>query len=133
MSLVQDDHVVQTFATDTPDEALRIGILPWTPRGDHAFLNPHMLYPLLKGSAIDAVPIAREIPRDLVPQEGGDDLLCRPLRRGTLGDVEVDDLPSVMGEDEQDEQHFVGHRRHNKEIQRHQILHVILQEGLPRR
>ena len=34
MSLVQDDHVVQAFATDTPDEALHIGILPRTPWGD---------------------------------------------------------------------------------------------------
>jgi hypothetical protein len=38
MSLVQDDHVIQAFTADAPDEALHIKVLPGTPRGnDHLF------------------------------------------------------------------------------------------------
>src|SRR6266850_463801 len=39
MSLMQDDHVVQAFAANTPNEPLGVRILPWTPWGDHHFLN----------------------------------------------------------------------------------------------
>ena len=48
MALVQDDHVVQALATDTPDESLDIGVLPRTPGGDQDFLDPHMPHPLPK-------------------------------------------------------------------------------------
>src|SRR5919198_507850 len=86
MSLVQDDHMVQAFTADTPDQPLDVRILPRTPGGDHNLLDPHMLYPLPKGSAIDAVPITQEIPRGLVPREGINDLLGGPLRGGMLSD-----------------------------------------------
>ena len=39
MALVQDDHVIQAFAADTPDEPLDVGVLPRTPGGDHAPLR----------------------------------------------------------------------------------------------
>ena len=38
-----------------------------------------------------------------------------------------------MGQNQQDEQHLVGHRRHDEEIQGDQVLHVIGEKGLPRR
>src|SRR5262245_10780923 len=131
MALVQDDHVVQAFTADTPDQPLDVRILPRTPWGDHDLLDPHMLDPLPKGSAIDAVPIAQEIPRGLVPREGLNDLLGGPLRGRMLGDVEVDDAPSRMGQDDQDKEHRVPHGGDHKEIQGHQVLHVIREKGLP--
>jgi hypothetical protein len=96
MALVQDDHMVQTFTADTPNQALDVRILPRTPWGNHDFFDPHMLYPRPKGSAIDAVPVAQEIPRGLVPWEGINDLLSGPFRGGMLGDIDVDEAPSMM-------------------------------------
>src|SRR5262245_34284699 len=84
MLLVEDDRVVQAFAADTPDQPLHIGVLPRTPGGDHDLLDSHMLDPLPKGGAIDAVPIAQQISWGLVPREGVDDLLRGPLRRRML-------------------------------------------------
>ena len=81
MALVQDDHVVQAFAADTPDQPLDVRILPRTPWGDDDFFDPHMLHPLPKRGAVDAVPIAQQIARGFVPREGVHDLLGRPLRR----------------------------------------------------
>jgi hypothetical protein len=133
MSLVQDDHVVQAFAPETPDEPLHVWILLRTPGGDHHFLDSHVPYSLPKRGPVDAVPIAQEIPRGLVPREGINDLRCGPLRSGMLSDIDMDETSSLMGQDEQDEQHCVGNRRHNKELQGHQVLHVVLQESLPRR
>ena len=133
MSLMQDNHVIQAFAADSPDEPLDIRILPRTPWGDHHFFDPHVPHPLPKRGAVDTVAIPQEIPRGLVPREGINDLLGGPLRGGMFGDVEVDDAPSMMGQDDQDREHRVPHRGDHKEIQGHEILHVILQEGLPRR
>ena len=94
MSLVQDDDMVQAFTADTPDQPLDVRILPRTPWGDHNLLDPHMLDPLLKGSAIDAVPIAQEIPRGLVPRVIVTDKLA------SYGAAKRELLPSV------------GHRQH---------------------
>jgi hypothetical protein len=37
MALVQDDHVIQAFATNTSDEPLDVRILPRTPWGNQHF------------------------------------------------------------------------------------------------
>jgi hypothetical protein len=132
MLLVQDDHVVQAFTADTSDQPFDVRVLPRTPWGDDHFSDPHVPYSLPKRGTVDAIPIVQEIPRGLVPREGIDDLLCGLRRSGMLSDVEMYETLSLMGQDEQDEQHFVGDRRHDKEIQGHQILHVVLQESLPR-
>ena len=131
MSFMQDNHVVQAFAVDTSDQPFDIGVLPRTPRGDHDLFDPHVPHPQPKSGAVDAVPIAQEIPRGFVPREGIDDLLGGPRCCGMLSDVEMYEMSSLMGQDKQDEQYFVGYRRHDKEIQGHQILHVVLQEGFP--
>jgi hypothetical protein len=131
MAFVQDDHVVQAFTPNTPNQPLDIRILPRTPGGDYDLFDPHMLYPLPKGSAIDAVPIAQEIPRGLVPREGLNDLLGGPRGRGMLGDVEVDDVTSIVEQDDQDKEHRVPHGGDHQEIQGHQVRPVSREKGLP--
>src|SRR5262245_56405795 len=49
-----------------------------------------------------------------------------------LGDVEVDDPSSLVGQYHEDKEYFVGNRRHDKEIQGHEVLHVVFHKGLPR-
>jgi hypothetical protein len=132
MAPVQDNHVVQAFAADTPDQAFDVRILPGTPRGDEDLFDPHVPHPLPKGGPVDTITVAQEIPRSLVPREGVDHLLCGPLRGEVFRNIDMDKTSSLMGQDEQDEQHFVGDRRHDKEIQGHEVLHVVLQKGLPR-
>ena len=65
MALVQDDHVIQAFPANTSDEPLDIRILLRTPWGDQHFFDAHVLHPLPKRGAIDAVPIAQQIPWSL--------------------------------------------------------------------
>ena len=46
MSRVQDDHVVQAFATNTPDQPFDVGVLPRRPWRYDDFLDrrmPHLL------------------------------------------------------------------------------------------
>jgi hypothetical protein len=132
MSLVQDDHVIRACAANPPDAPLDVGVLSRTSWGNQHFCDSHVLHTLPKRGPIDPVPIAQQIPRGLVPRKGFHHLLSCPQRRGVFRDVKMDDAAPFMGQDEQHEEHCVGHRRHNKEIQSHPFLHVVLQQGLPR-
>jgi hypothetical protein len=116
MSLVQDDDMVQAFAAETPDEPFDVGVLPRTAGSDQYFFDPHVPHPLPKSSAVDTVPIAQEIAWRFFPRTRVHDLLGGPLGGGMLSDVEVDDATPMVGQDEQHEEHSVGHRRHHKEI-----------------
>ena len=60
-----------------------------------------------------------------------DELLGRPRRRGMLRDPEMDDTPTVMGQQHQHEQHASGDCRYGEEVQRHQGRQMIRQEGTP--
>ena len=132
MALVQDDHVVQAFAAETPDEALHVQILPRTPRGDHDFLESHTAPALSKRGPVHAVAIAQQIPRGLVPREGFHVLLRGLLRRRVFGDVEMHNAAPFMGQDDQDTEHRVSHRGDDQDIQSDQVLHVIPEKRLPR-
>jgi hypothetical protein len=79
MRLVQGRHVVQAFAAEPADEALGVGVLPRTPRGDHDVLDPHMPHSLPKRGTVDAVPIAQQIPQGLAPRGGIHDLAGGPV------------------------------------------------------
>ena len=50
MLFVQHDHVVETLATDAPDDPLTVGVLPGTVRGDRDLFDAHGLDSLLKSA-----------------------------------------------------------------------------------
>jgi hypothetical protein len=93
MPLVEHDHVIETLASDAADEPLYIRRLPRTTRRDLDFFDTHVAHALLERRAVDGVAISEQILRRLIPGTGLDDLLCGPLCRGVLGDV---DLATVM-------------------------------------
>jgi hypothetical protein len=39
MLLVQDDHLIQALAPDTPNQTLDVGVLPWTLGSGQHFLD----------------------------------------------------------------------------------------------
>jgi hypothetical protein len=62
MPLVQDDHVIQHLTTNTANQTFHIRILPGRSRRNQDLFDAHMPDVLLKERAVDAVPIAQEIP-----------------------------------------------------------------------
>ena len=61
--LVEHDHVIQTFAANGADHALRKRILPGRPRCGYNFLDAHVFDARAEILAIYAVPIANQKPR----------------------------------------------------------------------
>ena len=96
MPLMQDDHLIQTLPPDTSNEPFHIRILPRTLGSGSHFLDAHVLDPLSKGRAVDAIAIAEQIPGSLVPRERFDHLLGCPLGCRMLRDVEVHHAPPFM-------------------------------------
>ena len=62
----------------------------------------------------DRIAIVEEIPGRLVLRKGVAQLLCRPCCCWMRGDRHVDDLSTVVGEDDEDEQQPEGDRRTTK-------------------
>jgi hypothetical protein len=58
--------------------------------------------------------------------------LCCPCRRRMLGDVEMDNPPAVVREQDENEEDSAGDGRYREEIDRNQRAHMIRQKGAPR-
>src|SRR5262245_57447779 len=100
----EHQHMVQTLPPDGADEALDERVLPRTPRSRQHFRNPQALQAVAERLAVDGIAIAEYIRRRGLVRERLHDLLRRPRRRRVLGDVELQDASTMMGEDEQDEE-----------------------------
>jgi hypothetical protein len=133
MPFIQNDHLLEHLTADTANESFDVRILPWRVRCDDGLVDAHVPHPLPKGRGVDTVPITQEVSRRFLPGKCFHDLLRRLRCRGMLGDVEVDDPTPLMGKDDKHEKDLARHSWHRKEVHRDKVLHVVLQEGLPRR
>src|SRR5216683_613801 len=77
------------------------------------------------------IAIAEQIARDLIKRKCFAQLLCRPFRRGMRGDIKMDYPAPVMRQHQKHVQHLEADRRHGEEVDGHQVLDVIVQEGTP--
>jgi hypothetical protein len=57
IGLAEDDHVVETLASDAFDEPLGEWILPWTAGCSEHLLNAHSLNSISEVTAVDGVTI----------------------------------------------------------------------------
>src|SRR4029450_1540970 len=69
----------------------------------------------------------------LLPTERVHDLLGGPLGGVMFRHIEVDGATPLVSHDDENKEYFVSHRRHDKEIQGDQIVHMVVEEGLPGR
>lgn len=72
------------------------------------------------------IAIMEHVPRRVVPGKCLAQLLGRPRGRRMRGDRHVPNALSVVGQEYQDEHEATGHGGHDKEVGRHDLVHVIL-------
>ena len=134
MHFAQRNHMIQTFPPDGTYDPLHERILPGRFPGDDDLFDSHSPHPLSKISSIDSVPITNQIfGNGSITREGFDDLLCGPFRGRVWRDVEVDNPPSVMGQDEEAEQQSIMDGEYQKEVTGCSLAHVVSQKGPPAR
>jgi hypothetical protein len=129
--LTDDNHVVQTFTPNRPDQPLYERVLPWTPGRGHDFGYSEHLDARPKIATIDWVTISDQITLRVPLRERFDDLLWRPFGGRMFGDPEVKDPPPFVLDDKKDEQDPQTNRWHGEEINRNNVTDVILEECLP--
>jgi hypothetical protein len=100
MAFIDGNDVIQQLTAATTDPAFRDAILPGAFEGS---LN--RIY--LQGSnrcrdfqSVLCIPIEDEKPRSRIKRKRLSQLLDDPQARGMLGNVEVQNAPAVMGDDE---------------------------------
>ncbi len=133
MAVVDDDDVVEAFSSYGTDQALNIRVLPGRARGCEHFFDAEAAHSVAELSAVDVIAVAEQVPRSCVEREGLHDLLGSPLAGGIRGHVEVQNPASMMGEDQEDEQHLEADGGDSEEIDGYQVLDVVIQERSPGR
>jgi hypothetical protein len=81
--------------------------------------------------AKNSVTVAEQEARELVKGKCFSQLLCGALRGRISGHIEVQDATSVMGQHQKHVEYLEADRRHREEVNRNQLLGVILQECAP--
>ncbi len=83
---------------------------------------PICLIRCLEKVTVDPVTIVEQGPRRLIPGNGLDDLLGRPLRGGVFREVAMHDATAIVSQGHEHKQPFVGHRGDGEEIAGDQVL-----------
>src|SRR3982750_283628 len=136
MAGVQNDVVVEALPSDRADESLGVWILPGTLRCCQNLLDAQRLDSQSNLSTVPAVAIADEIRGSFSVCKCLHDLLRGPSSGRMLGDIKVQHLATIMFQDTEYEQHLHRDGRHGKEIGRHHVTDMVVQEcppGLVRR
>src|SRR5207237_275419 len=121
----------QAVTPDGSDQPLHVGPLPWASRRREDLLHAHAADSLVELTPIDLVPISQQVTWCSVFGKGLDHLLSGPPRRRMLRHVKVNHTPAVMSQRYQDKQDPKGGSRNRKEIDRDQILDMVVQESPP--
>ena len=131
MPLVHDDHVVQTFSTNTSDNPFRIAVLPRTPSRYRNVLDTQSIDSCREIMTIDPIPITQQIARCCIERKGFQDLLRRPSSRRVFCDIKVQNPAAVMRENHENIQYTQSNSRNREEVDRNHLANVISKKRHP--
>ncbi len=132
MPFTQWNHMIQAFPPDGTYDPLHLRILPGRFPGDDDLFDSHSPHPSSKECSIDSILIANQIFRNAsIPREGFDDLLRGPFRGRVRRDVEADNSPPVVGQDEEAAQQSIMDGEDQEEVTCGSLDHVVFQKGPP--
>ena len=121
---IDDDHMIETLASDRTDEPFRIRVLPRGTRGRADLLDTHARR-RGRDCGERVVAIVKEIARSCVFRKRLAELLRRPSRGRMRGDADMHDAATPMGQDDQHEQQSIRDGGHDEEIGGHDLIDVI--------
>src|SRR6516164_1268171 len=123
--------MIQAVTADGSDQPLHVGPLPWTGWRGEDFLYAQALDSLPKVIPIDLIPVSQQVTWRLILGKRLHHLLPCPPCRGTHRHVEVNDAAAMMSQHDKHEQHAKADRRHGEEVDRDEILDMVVQESPP--
>ena len=129
--LVENDDVVQAFTPHGTNQTFDVGVLPRRLRRDEDFVDAHPLCGLTELRPVRAIAVPQEITRRTVPRERFNELMGRPFGGGMCGDGKMHGTSTIMTQDQKNEQYAERNGWHHEEIDRHQVLYMVLEERAP--
>ena len=105
MALVEDNHVIQTLPANATNDTFDMGILPRAPRCGGTFFHSQTVHASSKVISVDSIAITQQVLRRRLPWKSLNKLLRRPFGRWMLRYIKVDDLPSIVAQDDEHEQY----------------------------
>src|SRR5215813_941095 len=128
---VEHEHVVQALPPNRTNDTLDVGPLPEGSRGAQHFVDTQASHLSPEGIAEDSIAVAQQVTWKLVKGERFSQLLSGPLRGWVGSHIAVDNATAVVGRHQKHVKNLEANGRHSKEVDGHQLLQVILQEGAP--
>jgi len=110
----QRDHVVDTLASDRPDQPFGEAILPRRAWGDRLVADAHGSQSVRDGSTVDPIPIADQVAGGLIPRECLRDLACNPVRGRMRCDVDPDKISAGQPDDDEGIEQVEANGRSNE-------------------
>src|SRR5688572_20337405 len=98
--------MVQTLSSYGADQAFHVRALPRRSRSAEDFRDIHDLDLLAELVAVDAIAIPEQVFRCSIERKCFEHLLRRPFGGRMRGDVEMNNTPAIMSENDKDEQNF---------------------------
>ena len=131
MSLVEDDDVIQQFSAKATDYPFNIGVLPRRSRCDDDLVNAQARHPSLNPITINAIAVSQQILRGRIERKRFYNLLGCPLCGRMFRNIEVNDSPAIMRQDNENEQYFECGRWHDKEVDSDEVFPVQIEKRPP--
>ena len=127
----KDNHVINAFPPDRPDQPLRISVLPRRPRGYRSIADAHGANTPNKYLTIGSIAVTDEITRSLVPSAGLDQLLGNPLRGWMRRGAQPQKPAPVMPQDKQTIEKPERNRRHHEKVHGGDAVRMVAQKRPP--
>src|SRR5271169_5647548 len=96
MRLTKNDDMIQALAADRPDRPFGKAVLPGRGWCGRLVPDTHGAQSACDDGTIDAIPIADEVKRCLIPREGFGQLARNPFCRRVCCDVDPDQVSAVQ-------------------------------------
>src|SRR3989442_8010214 len=132
MSFIEYDHVIEAFPSNRPDNALGEGVLPGGSWGDENLVDPHAFHAPCEHIAVDGVPITEQVLGCGLFREALDKLLGGPGGGWVVGDVDMDEFPTVVAKDQEPEEQAEGGGGDDEEVDSDDVTERRLKEGARR-
>ena len=101
MPLVQHDYVVKTLLAQGPNYPLRHRVRQWRPVGRFDVFDANTCELAPEVTTVSIVPIMDQVSRLPAPGGGFDHLPPDPGRRRAGGDVEMNQFPALVADEEE--------------------------------
>src|SRR5258705_1555092 len=131
MRLAQDNHMIDALAPDRSDQPFDNAILPGRGWCGRLVPDAHGAQSACDDRTIDAIPVADQVARRLIPRKCLRYLTCNPLRGRVCCDVDPDQLSAVQPDDDEGIEQVETDSWNNKQVHGGDILSMITQEGAP--